>query len=745
MSHELKPTWADRLKQLVPFGLGQRKPRHYRDMLRVAWENRDNLRYGWRVLRYGVCDGCALGVAGFRDWTMDDVHLCMTRLNLLRLNTMGPLDPDALADVSRLRGQSNRALRGMGRLAYPMRRRHGEAGFTRIPWEEAYRRIGERIAATDPSRLAFYMTSRGMTNEVYYVAQKVARYLGTNNIDNAARICHSPSTAGLKGSLGVAATTCSYRDWYEADLVVFIGANPANDQPVAMKYLDGAKKQGTKVALVNPYREPAMERYWVPSTPRSALFGTHIADWWFPVTVGGDVGFLYGTVKALIENDWYDRRFVEEHSEGFDALRQAAASLSWEDLEAQSGATRQAMVELAERLHAARSAVLVWSMGITQHAHGGDNVQMIVNLALLKGFVGHHGSGLMPIRGHSGVQGGAEMGAYATRFPGGRPVDATHAEEMRRHYGFGVPDRPGLSAPHMVEAAARGELDLLYCSGGNFVKTLPDPDYVRAAMANVPLRVHTDLVVTDPMLVEPAREDGEVILLPARTRYEQEGGGTQTSTERRVMYSPEIPREVGEAASEWRIYLNLAEAAYPGASATLGCQTNPAIREEIARVVPKYDGIQHLKSTGDAFQYGGRHLCAGWRFPTPDGKAHFRPVPLPTRRQEAGHFTVTTRRGKQFNSMIYGDVDPITDATRDAVLMNPDDAADLHVKDRDRVALVNAMGRFEGRIHTAPLARGSLQVHWPEGNCLVERMNLDPVGGVPDYNAEARVEVLEKA
>ena len=157
-------------------------------MLVVLWRNRDNLPHAWRVLTRGVCDGCALGVAGLRDWTMPGVHLCMTRLNLLRLNTVAALDPELLRDAARLGRLDNAALRELGRLAHPYRRRRGEAGFTRVSWEEATRELGARLRAADPRRLAFYVTARGVTNEVYYMAQKVARFLGTHHIDNAARL-----------------------------------------------------------------------------------------------------------------------------------------------------------------------------------------------------------------------------------------------------------------------------------------------------------------------------------------------------------------------------------------------------------------------------------------------------------------------------------------------------------------------------------------------------------------------------
>ncbi len=735
--HQVTSTTGERLARLAPFGVGWHKPKHFRDMAGVVWDNRDNLGYAWKVLSRGVCDGCALGVAGFHDWTIPGIHLCMTRLNLLRLNTMPAMDPAVLADVAPLVRLDNRALRGLGRLAHPLLRRRGERGFQRITWGEALALAGTRLRAADPRRVAFFLTARGVTNEVYYAGQKAARFLGTNHVDNAARICHSPSTVAMKQTLGVSASTCSYADWMGTDLVVFFGSNPANDQPVSTKYLEIAKRRGTKIVLVNPYLEPGMKRYWVPSTPGSAVFGTALADHWFPVTQGGDIALLYGVLKRLLAVHAVDRAFVDAHTTGFDEVAAHAEAFTWAELEAGSGLDRAGIEELADLLAAAKSAVFVWSMGITQRTSGGDAVQMILNVALARGFLGREFCGVMPIRGHSSVQGGGEMGAYATAFPGGLPVNAANAAALSAHYGFPVPDWPGLTTTEMVEAAARGELDVFYLVGGNFLRTLPEPDYVAKALARVPLRIHQDIMLTDQMFIE-----GEaVLLLPAKTRYEQDDGGTETSTERRIMFTPEIPRQVGEARAEWKILLDVAAAAWPERAAPLCGVTGQALREEIAQVVPFYDGVQHLKKTGDGLQYGGRLLCRDGMCPTTDGRAQLRAVALPAPPPGDGTFHVSTRRGKQFNTLIFAELDPFNGAPRDAILMGADDAARLHLKQADRVALVNATGRFEGRVWLAPLAAGNLQVHWPEGNVIVPRGAVDRLGGVPDYNARVRVEV----
>jgi len=750
MSQRVEMTPSERRAVWIPFGLGQTKPQHFRDMLKVVWKNRDNLGYAWKVLSRGVCDGCALGVAGFHDWTIPGIHLCMTRLNLLRLNTMPAFDPALLADVSSLRGHSNEQLRELGRLAYPMVREVGQPGFRRISWDEANRRIGQRLRQSDPKRLAFFVTARGVTNEIYYMSQKVARFLGTNHVDNAARLCHAPSTGAMKHALGYAASTCSYRDWYGTDLIVFFGSNPANDQPVTTKYLHEAKQLGTKVALVNPYLEPGMRRYWVPSSASSALFGTGLADWWFPVSQGGDIPFLYAVLKVLIERGWVNQEFLTQHTAEWAEMKARCEALDFAELAQAAGLTHEVIEEFAALLRDAKNAVFVWSMGITQHVYGGDAVSMVLNVGLARGYVGRAKNGLMPIRGHSSVQGGAEMGCYSTALPGGKPITPESAAELSVQYGFPISDQPGLNSVEMVEAAAQGQLEVLYCLGGNFLRTLPEPDQVAAALKNVPLRVHQDIILTDQMFLE-ARE--EVILLPAKTRYEQDGGGIETTTERRVAFSPEIPRQVGEAKAEWRILRDLAAAAWPERAHLLGCETGPAIREEIARIVPFYAGCETLTETGDAIQWGGERLCDDGRFATPDGKAHFKVVGVPPRPcaaptcgsasptpAAAKTFVVSTRRGKQFNTLIYAEIDPLTGAPREAVFMNPDDAKALGVAAGARIALTNGTGRYEGVVFPAPIAPGNLQIHWPEGNVLIPKGIVDPVGGVPDYNAEVRVD-----
>ncbi len=727
-----------RVASLIPFGVGLQKPRHFLEMARIAWENRDALGHAYRVLTRGVCDGCALGTSGLSDWTLKGTHLCAVRLNLLRLNTIGPLADAHLGDAQALEALNGKALRALGRIPYPLRRRRGEPGFTRISWDEAVHELGARVRVTHPERMAMFMTARGITNEVYYAAQKVMRFLGSPHIDNAARLCHSPSTAAMKRTLGVSASTCSYKDWYGTDLIVFFGSNPANDQPVAIKYLHEAKKLGTRVVTVNTYQEPGMARYWVPSTPQSALFGSVISDRFFQVSTGGDLAFLQAVQKLLIERGAIDHAFVAEHTQGFEALKASLEQCDLATLIKSSGSTHAQVSEFAELLANSKTGVFVWSMGLTQHAHGTDTVAALCTLGLLKGFIGREHTGLMPIRGHSGVQGGAEMGAYANAFPDGKEITPENAARLAEAWGFAPPARVGMSSTQMLEAADAGALDLFYNVGGNLRETLPDPKRVERALGRVAVRIHQDIVLSHAMLVEP---NEVVYVLPARTRYEHRGGVTETTTERRVVFSPYIAgHDIAEAREEWSIPCAIARAAFPQRAPSLGLEDAQAIRNEISRVVPSYRGIERLKQQGDQFQWGGPRLCEGGVFPLPGGRAQLELASLPERAIADGELRLSTRRGKQFNSIVQAEVDKLTGAARDHLFMHPDDLKARGLKHDQPIRVVSAHGLFEGRAFSAPIARGNAQMHWPESNQLLAAGKLDPHSLTPDYNVTVRIE-----
>jgi molybdopterin-dependent oxidoreductase alpha subunit len=728
-----------RLRDLVPFGPGRHpRPRPFLEMAKIVWENRDNLPYAWRILNHGVCDGCSLGPRGLKDDVISGVHLCMTRLRLLRLNTMGAVPEARLSDLPALRALRNDELHPLGRIPYPMIHRAGSDRLHRLSWDEALGIISDGLKEVPGERMGFYATSRGIVNETYYAFQKAARLMGSNHVDLCTRLCHAASVSGLKDTLGVPAPTCSLKDLIGSDLVVILGSHLANNQPVTTKYLVYAKRQGTRIVVVNPMREPGLERYWVPSDLRSALFGTRLMDDFFQVAVGGDIAFLHGVLKHLIERGWTDGDFIARRTAGFEELRAHVEALPWERLEKTSGQSRADMLRFAGQYARAKTAVFVYSMGLTQHRFGVGNVKALVNVALARGMLGREKCGVLPIRGHSGVQGGSECGVDPDKYPGG--FEVAHEADRKRFeelWGAPLPAWRGRRTLQMLEAAHAGEVDFLYSLGGNLLETMPDRAYMQDAIGRVKLRVHQDIVLnTSSLLAGPT-----VLLLPAQTRYETPGGGTSTSTERRIRFSPEIqgPR-IAEARPEWQIPVQVAAAARPALAKHFAWRGTAEIRDEMARAMPLYAGIEKLEREGESVQWGGERLFTDGFAQMPGGRARFSAVPLPEIEIPAGKFYLTTRRGKQFNSMAHEPGDYLMGATtRRDVLMNPADAEALGLADGAAILLRSETGEWSGIARLAPMKERHLQAYWPETNVLISR-RFDPVSGEPDYNVVVSVE-----
>ncbi|MFC4734989.1 FdhF/YdeP family oxidoreductase [Bacillus daqingensis] len=739
----------------VPFGLGKVKPKHIRDSFKTMWENKDNLNYAKNIITKGVCDGCALGVSGLYDQTLTGPHVCTTRFNVLRLNTMPAIDEDVLhSDIDELRKYSSTELRKLGRIPYPLIRRPGERSFSRISWDDAMDQIAAKMKKLDPKQYAFYMTSRGITNESYYVGGKVARFLGTNNVDNASRICHSPSKTALKRSIGVGASTSNYQDWIGTDVLLFWGSVASNSSPVSTKYMLEAKKKGTKIIVINPYKEPSMDKYWVPSVPESAIFGTKVADDFYQVNIGGDIAFMHGIMKH-----WFDMEeeahgsainhaFVDEHVNDYEQLKQHVVAQSWDEIISSSGVSKERIIELSELLANSKNAVFAWALGLTMHTFATDNISQVANLALLRGFLGRKHAGLMPFRGHSSVQGSGEMGADPFVLPGG-DYKGDNIPRIEKLWNFKLPawqgDIVGVSLENiMLPEDHERKIKMYYMSGGNFLETMPDPDFIEEALANLEIRVHQDIILNTSTLVD-AKE--AVIVLPAKTRYEQEGGGTSTSTERMVYFSPEIEgnkNKIEEARAEWKIYVDLAKRVKPETAHLVDFKTGQEIRDEIAVANPAYEGVQHLKRQGDVFQWGGAWLCEDGICPTEDGRGNLIPVDIPDLNRKPGDFYVTTRRGKQFNSMVYGEKDPFNQADRYDVLISSNDARRLSIHEGEAVVVYNQHGVFQGKARIAEMADSNIGVHFPEGNFLLPKGRYEKFAGIPDYNIAVQVEKADR-
>jgi len=373
--------------------------------------------------------------------------------------------------------------------------------------------------------------------------------------------------------------------------------------------------------FVNPLpRAGHWKRYLVPSTASSALFGTDLMDYWFPVSQGGDIAFLYGVVKIILESGWQDRDSSSNTPKAWPNSKPRRKALIGPSRKTSRPAAQQhAGIRRVDPRrqhsrpgleHGHHPARLRWQCRLDDHSTWG----------LLEGVT----SARRPMRTH-GRSAVIPACKVALRWARTRPPFPRRGagRSMRRTPANCRANMASRSQPRRHHRAGNGRsggrrrAPTCFTAWRNFLRTLPEPDHVARAMGNVPLpRSRQDIILTDQMFLE-AKE--EVILLPAKTRYEQDDGGTEAITERRIVFSPEIPRQVAKRKPSGKSCANSRR--QPTRTAPNSrCETGSAMREEIARIVPFYDGFQHLNKTGDAFQYGGPHLCADWKFPTPDAK-----------------------------------------------------------------------------------------------------------------------------
>lgn len=654
---------APGIASLVPFGFGQQAPHPLGELLGALWENRGSLPYAWRLLRYGVCD-CGLP---------DGVHLCTPRLRSLRHHTLPALAPADVIDIERLRRMTRRELHALGRIPYPFVYRRGDRGFTRISWDHALGIAGAALRETPPHRHAWLAASA--SDEANYVFAKAARLSGARSVD----VCASGSTGALTDTIGPA-STCSLHDLIGTDLVLLWGTSLAS-HPGIRTYLARAKQRGARVVVVNPTRESNLERCWAPSSLRSALFGTTLRDDLLQVAVGGDIALAQGVLKVLIERGTVDDAFVDAHTTGWDALKAQVMATSWATIESDSGVSRTQVEWLGELVGRARSMVTVWSWGLTGGADGVRNVEAVVNLHLARGAFGRRSCGVLPLDGRPDGSGTGDAASGSDAPPGSDPRAAAMAT---------------------LDAIARGDVDVLYTSGSD--RAL-EQSRLTDGLVRTRLCIHQDTTLNPWHL-----HDGEtVLLLPAQTLYEQRGGGTITSVDRRTRLCPEIVGHpvIGEARSAYEIPSHVAIAASPALAPALTYPDSQAIRDEMALTVPLLDGVERRGDLGPE-PLAGTFPTPDGTFRTPDGKARFSPVVCTPVAVPEGAFHLTTRRGGAAND----------------VLIAASDLSRLHCHDGQSCVLVNDVGSLRVTLRAADVRPGVLQARWPESTVLHPRTDL---------------------
>ncbi|MEN0112048.1 MAG: molybdopterin dinucleotide binding domain-containing protein, partial [Planctomycetota bacterium] len=457
--------------------------------------------------------------------------------------------------------------------------------------------------------------------------------------------------------------------------------------------------------------------------------------------IGGDLALLIALAKQVLEDGAADEVFLAEHAAGWDALRQSLDAADWEYLVARSGIDRPTIREIAAVYAQSKASVFAWTMGITHHTHGVENVQAIGNLALLRGMVGRPGAGLMPIRGHSNVQGIGSVGVTP------RLKQATF-DALQERLGVRLPTAEGLDTMACMEGAAAGELDAAVCLGGNLYGSNPDAAFAEAALGSLEQVVYLSTTLNTGHARGLAKE---TIVLPVLARDEEPSPTTQESMFNYVRLSDGGPRRHDGPRSEVEVIADLAErvharlngqAATEQSEAQLDALDWPAmrdtgrIREAIAAVVPGWEKLARIDDTKEEFQIDGRTFHTP-RFATDDGRARLHALtPPPLRGQAEGELRVMTIRSEgQFNTVVYEEHDLYRGVERrDVILMHPDDLSRFGLAEEDRVRLRGPAGEMRhvlARRHDA-IRAGNAAMYYPEANALVGR-DVDPKSRTPAF------------
>jgi molybdopterin-dependent oxidoreductase alpha subunit len=689
----------------------------------------------WRAMRSrNACKTCALGMGGQLGGMVNEAghfpEVCKKSLQAMASDMQNGVSPDFFArySISDLRTLSPRELESCGRLVAPVYAGAGETHYRVIAWDEALDRLAAQLKATGPGRSFFYSSGRS-SNEAGFLLQLFARAFGTNDVNNCSYYCHQASGVGLASSLGTGTATVQLEDLERSDLFVLIGGNPASNHPRLLRSLMTMRRRGGNVIVINPAQEIGLVNFRVPSDLRSLLFGTRLASIYVQPHIGGDIALLTGVAKHVLERDGQDRAFVEQHTDGFTEFRRQIESTAWSDIETAAGVPRESINRVAEMYMSAKNVVIGWTMGITHHLHGVENVQMIANLALLRGMIGRPKAGLMPIRGHSNVQGMGSVGVTPQ-------LTRAVLSRFEQRLGLRGPESPGLDTMACLEACGRGEMRSAVCLGGNLFGSNPDSAFATQALGKLDLIAYLATTLNTGHAWGTARE---TLILPVLPRDEESQPTTQESMFSYVRLSDGGVARYPGPRSEVSVLAALGRRVLgdDGPVSWSDLESHQRIRTLIADLIPGLEPMADIDRTRGEFYIAGRRLN-GPHFPTASGKARFHAIGLPAHVPTGGRQLrlMTVRSEGQFNTVVYEEEDIYRgQERRDVILVSPEDMQRLGLTRDERVTVRSAVGELRGRlVRPYNVRAGNAVMYYPEANVLVPRA-VDPRSKTPAFKA----------
>ncbi len=642
--------------------------------------------------------------------------------------------------IADLAAQSDYWLNQQGRLTSPMVRHPNATHYQPITWPEAFTIIADELRSLDSPDQASFYTSGKTTNEPAFLLQLFARQLGTNNLPDCSNMCHESSGVAMTESLGIGKGVATLEDMESSELIFIFGNNPGTNHPRMLTSLQKAKDQGAKIIAVNPLPEVSLMRVTNPNpqdygNPLELPFallgkGQPLADLYLPVRVNGDVAAIKGILKDLFERERagrpsaIDHEFIQSFTEGFAELQADVEAASWEEIEEESGLTRNQLHTAAEMYVASKKTICAWCLGVTQQRNGVDNVNMIVNLLLVGGHMGRPGAGTVCVRGHSNVQGDRTMGIWE------RPPKP-FLQALGKEFGFEPPQKWGYDTVETLHAMFDGGIRVFFAISGNFLSNVPDTVYSAHAMQRCKLTAHVSTKLNRSHLITGER----ALILPCLGRSEEDiqatGKQFVTVEDSMAIINPSqgfLRPASPELMSDVAIIANLAQA-------TLGVRSTTKwldfaadynlIRDAISRVIPGFENF-NARLASEKFFYlpnAAKHRI----FKTSSGKAKLTVCPIPKHDLQPDEFLLTTiRTHDQFNSTIYGLNDRYRGVFngRRVILLNP---LDMQERNLHAGQVVDIYSHFEGEVRKAPnfavvpyaIARRSAAAYYPETNVLV--------------------------
>lgn len=688
----------------------------------------------WRAMRSrNACKTCALGMGGQKGGMRNEAghwpEVCKKSLQAMAADMQDGLRGDFFRryGFAELRTLSPRELESAGRIVQPLYAGPNDTHYTPIVWDQALDKIANRVRETPPEQGFFYASGRS-SNEAAFLLQLFARLYGTNHVNNCSYYCHQASGVGLNQAIGSGTASIVLEDVDNADLLFLIGGNPASNHPRLMRTMMKIRRRGGHVIVINPLKETGLVNFSVPSDIRSLFFGSEIASEYLQPRIGGDIAVLTGIAKCVIERNATSADYINESTDGFNAFRDHVNATSWSEIETTGGVARADIERVAERYINAKNVVFSWTMGITHHLNGVENVRSIVNLALLRGMVGRHFAGLMPIRGHSNVQGVGSVGVTPK-------LKDKIFEALQREFKIQPPTMEGYDTMRCLEAADRDEMRFAFCLGGNLYGANPDAAFTERAFG----RMETVVYLSTTLNTGHAWARGkETIVLPVLARDEEPQKTTQESMFNYVRLSDGgRPRHEGPR-SEVAVIAALARRVLgdDGPVDFKAMQQHQTIRKAIARIVPGWEKIGQIDRTSEEFQIEGRTFHKP-TFNTPSGKAQFAVCELPKLDLPDGMLRLMTIRSEgQFNTVVYEEEDIYRNQDRrDVILMNEVDMNRFKLSDDDLVTVSNETGEMRDmRARAYDVSVGSAVMYFPEANVLVPT-TVDGQSRTPAYKS----------